>query len=67
MNSTFRVGQLVRLEKPIGPGNNRPFCITRILASEVGGRPTYHIKNVNGAEWIVEPQDIKAASANAVP
>ena len=67
MNSTFHVGQLVRLEKPLCPGNHRSFCITRILAAEGGGVPTYHIKNVNGAEWIVQPQDIKAASANAVP
>jgi hypothetical protein len=66
MTSTFYVGQLVRLEKPLCPGNSRSYCITRILASE-GGIPTYHIKNVNGAEWIVDRQDIKAASANAVP
>jgi hypothetical protein len=72
MHSTFSVGQLVRLQLPCGPrprgqGEGRTYCVTRILLAKGEDASTYLIKNMTGAERIVQPQEIIAASANAVP
>jgi hypothetical protein len=72
MHSTFYVGQLVRLQPPCGQGprgqsEGRTYCVTRILSARGEDSSTYLIKNMTGAERIVQPQEIIAASANAVP
>jgi hypothetical protein len=72
MHSTFYVGQLVRLQSshgqaPRGRSEGRTYCVTRILAATNEDASTYLIKNMTGAERIVQPQEITAASANAVP
>jgi hypothetical protein len=72
MHSTFYVGQLVRLQcshgqAPRGQGEGRTYCVTRILSATDEDSSTYLIKNMTGAERIVQPQEITAASANAVP
>jgi hypothetical protein len=72
MHSTFYVGQLVHLQsslgqRPCGQGEGRTYCVTRILSATDEDASTYLIKNMIGAERIVQPQDIKAASADAVP
>jgi hypothetical protein len=70
MHSTFYVGQLVRLQPPCGQaprGEGRTYCVTRILSATGEDASTYLIKNMTGAERIVQPQEIIAASANAVP
>jgi hypothetical protein len=70
MHSTFYVGQLVHLQSSLGQrpcGEGRTYCVTRILSATDEDASTYLIKNMTGAERIVQPQDIKAASADAVP
>src|SRR4051812_28642297 len=67
MKRTFHVGQLVRLNQSPGHGEGRIYCITCVLPSEDQRMPAYLIKTMTGAERIVRPQEIKAASANAVP
>ena len=72
MHSTFYVGQLVRFQSPCGAGprgqgEGRTYCVTRILSARGEDASTYLIKNMTGAERIVQPQEITAASANAVP
>jgi hypothetical protein len=72
MSSTFYVGQLVHLQLPCGQGprgqgEGRTYCVTRILSAKGEDSSTYLIKNMTGAERIVQPQDIQAASADAVP
>jgi hypothetical protein len=72
MHSTFYVGQLVRLQPPHGQGphsqgEGRTYCVTRILPARGEDSSTYLIKNMTGVERMVQSQDIKAASAYAVP
>jgi hypothetical protein len=70
MHSTFSVGQLVRFQCPHGQaprGEGRTYCVTCILSARGEDASTYLIKNMTGAERIVQPQEITAASANAVP
>jgi len=70
MHSTFYVGQLVHLQSSLGQGprsEGRTYCVTRILSATDEDASTYLIKNMTGAERIVQSQDIKAASADAVP
>jgi hypothetical protein len=72
MRSTFYVGQLVRLQSshsqgPRGQSEGRTYCVTRILSATDEDASTYLIKTMTGAERIVQPQEITAASANAVP
>jgi hypothetical protein len=67
MHSTFYVGQLVRLQALHGQGEGRTYCVTRILSARGEDASTYLIKNMTGAEQIVQSQEIKAASANALP
>jgi hypothetical protein len=67
MQPTFHIGQLVRLQSPHAWGETRTYCVTRILPARDECASAYLIKNMTGAEWVVKAQDIKAASANAVP
>ncbi len=64
---TFHIGQLVRLQLPHAQGVSRTYCVTRILPARGGRASAYLIKNMTGAERAGKAQDIKAASANAVP
>jgi hypothetical protein len=67
MQPTFQIGQLVRLQLPHAWGETRTYCVTRILPARDEWASAYLIKNMTGAERVVKAQDIKAASANAVP
>ncbi len=70
MRSTFYVGQLVHLQSSLSQrpcDQGRTYCVTRILSATDEDAFTYLIKNMTGAERIVQSQDIKAASADAVP
>jgi hypothetical protein len=67
MQPTFQIGQLVRLQSPHGQGESRTYCVTRILPARDERTSAYLIKTMTGAERLVKPHDIKAASANAVP
>jgi hypothetical protein len=67
MQPTFHIGQLVRLQSPHAQGESRTYCVTRILPARDEWASAYLIKNMTGAERVVKAQDIKAASANAVP
>jgi hypothetical protein len=67
MQPTFQIGQLVRLQSPHAQGESRTYCVTRILPTHDERTSAYLIKTMTGAEQVVKPQDIKAASANAVP
>ena len=67
MQPTFQIGQLVRLQSPHAQGESRTYCVTRILPDQDERTSAYLIKNMSGAERVVKPQDIKAASADAVP
>ncbi len=67
MQSTFHIGQLVRLQAPHAQGGSRTYCITGVLTVINEGTSAYIIKDMTGAERVVKPQDIKAASADAVP
>jgi hypothetical protein len=67
MKPTFHIGQLVRLIQSPGQRGGRTYCITHVLPSDDQRKSAYLIKAMTGAERIVRPQDIKAASANAVP
>ena len=67
MQPTFQIGQLVRLQPPHAQAESRTFCVTRILPARDERTSAYLIKSMTGAERVVKPQDIKAASANALP
>ncbi len=67
MQSNFHIGQLVRLTHSPDQGDGRTYCVTRILSARDRDTPAYLIKTMTGTERVVEPQEIKAAAANAVP
>jgi hypothetical protein len=66
MQSTFHIGQLVRIKDGADKGKGRTYCVVDIVPG-VKGSPTYLIKAMTGAERIVRPTDIKSASAHALP
>jgi hypothetical protein len=68
MQSTFRIGQLVRLsESSAGGEKGRTYCVVSIVRAGTERQPAYLIKTMTGGEKIVRPKDIKPASAHALP
>ncbi|MXQ10580.1 hypothetical protein [Microvirga makkahensis] len=68
MRSTFHIGQLVRLSEGAADGEKgRTYCVVNIVPAGAERQPAYLIKNMTGKEKIVRPNDIKPASAHALP
>jgi len=68
MQSTFHVGQLVRLsEGAADRKKGRTYCVVDIVPAGTGRLPSYLIKTMTGGERIVQPKDIRPASARALP
>lgn len=68
MQSTFHIGQLVRLNEGVADREKgRTYCVVNIVPTENERHPAYLIKTMTGGEKIVRPKDIKPASAHALP
>ena len=68
MQSTFRIGQLVRLsEGAADREKGRTYCVVSIVPGATERLPAYLIKTMTGGERIVRQKDIKPASADALP
>ena len=68
MQSTFHIGQLVRLKNGAAEKEKgRTYCVVNIVPDGAKSPPAYLIKTMTGAERIVRPADIKPASAHALP
>ena len=68
MQSTFRVGQLVRLsEDAADREKGRTYCVVSIVPAGTEPLPAYLIKTMTGGEKIVQPKDIRPAAAHALP
>jgi len=68
MQSTFHIGQLVRLsEGAADREKGRTYCVVNFVPAGTERLPAYLIKNMTGGEKIVQPKDIKPASAHALP
>lgn len=68
MQTTFHIGQLVRLSQGAADREKgRTYCVVNIVPVGAEHPPAYLIKNMTGDEKIVQPKDIKPASAHTLP
>ena len=68
MQSTFHIGQLVRLSDGVADREKgHTYCVVNIVPAGTERLPTYLIKTMTGGERIVQPKDIRPASALALP
>ena len=68
MQSTFRVGQLVRLsEGAADREKGRTYCVVSIFPAGTRRLPAYLIKTMTGGDKIVRQEDLRPASAHALP
>ena len=68
MQSTFHVGQLVRLSEGVAEREKgRTYCVVNIVPAGTERLPAYLIKTMTGGDKIVRQEDLRPASAHALP
>ena len=67
MQTTFNIGQLVRITRPSsGNADHRIYCIVCLVAQARGER-LYRVKHTVGAARVVKGEAIEPAALTAVP
>ncbi len=68
MKTAFHIGQLVRLSEDVADREKgRTYCVVSIIAPGTERPPAYLIKTMTGGDKIVRQEDIRPASAHALP